>query len=364
MNIGFVLPLDDMYPWFAVGIAAITMVVYVLRKQERGHALRLERFVEMKLAPRLLLGHDRKVRKPLFVFTLLGFIFLALTLVQPHWGRKWEEVRRVSHDILVCLDVSESMRAENPLPNRLIRAKQKIVSILNRARGDQFGLVVFSGGAQLMCPLTLDRGYFRAVLNAVDTDSVSLEGTNIARALEECMKTFREQDEESKVNNKDSRAILLISDGEQVSGDAVLRAAEASKYARIFVIGVGDPRGTSISYTDRFGREIVQFSKDGPHISKLDESALSRIAVAGDGAYIRSTASNADVEQIYGLVETLFARDLEGDVRLQAVNRYQWPLSLAIACFVAEGLWLGIIPWFRRENARGDAARTEREIHA
>lgn len=353
-----------MYPWFAVAIAAIMLVIYVLRRQERHHGLRLERFVDMKLAPRLLLGHDRRVRRPLLGATLLGFIFLALTFVQPHWGRKWEDVRRRSHDILVCLDISESMRAENPLPNRLVRAKQKIVSILERAQGDRFGLVVFSGAAQLMCPLTLDRGYFSAVLNAVDTDSVSLEGTNIAVALEECIRTFREQDEESSGASRDSRAIVLISDGEQVSGDAALKAREAAKYARIFVIGIGDPRGTSISYTDRFGREIAQFSKDGPHISKLDEASLSRIAVDGNGAYIRSTASNSDVDQIYGLVQNLFARDIDGDVRLQAVNRYQWPLSAAIACFVAEGLWLAVIPWFRREKSRRETMRTELETHA
>lgn len=362
MNFSFGFPMDQLPWWLMAGIAAMGLLVFVLRRQERNRNERLRRFVDSRLAPRLLPGHDARLRRPLFWLTVAGFGFLLIALAQPHWGESWQQVQRRSHDILICLDVSKSMLAENPLPNRLERAKQKIVSIVDRTPGDRFGLIAFSGAAELMCPLTLDTGYFRSVLSAVDTDSISFEGTDISSALELAIDVFRKQEEETGDYTKDSRAILLISDGEEGSGDAVALAAEAAKHARVFVIGVGDPRGTEITYTGPRGIRTTIMDGDKPHLSKLDEQTLSRIAIEGNGGYIRSTPGNADIDTIYDLIQQLSAKNVTSDIRLRLVNRYQWPLAIAIACFAAEGLWLVVLPWRRKRRARElEAASGETE---
>lgn len=347
MNFGFAFPLNQLHWWIGLGVGVLVALAFVLRGLELRRGTRLAQFVDVRLAPRLLIGHDVRFRKPLLWLTLLGFGFLGLTFAQPRWGQAWEKIHRRSHDIIICLDTSESMRAENPAPNRLERAKQEIVALLDRAPGDQFGLVAFSGTAELMCPLTLDHGYFKSVLSAIDTNSISLEGTDIAAALNECMEAFRSEEEEWEDVPHDSRAIVLLSDGEEVAGDAVAFASDVSRVARIIVIGIGDPRGAEVAYVDPFGRQSRLSALNKPHLSRLDEKTLQRIAAEGRGGYIRSGASNRDVEEVYGFIEQLSTRDAEGDVRLQLVNRFQWPLALAIACFVGEGLWLVLLPRFR-----------------
>ena len=357
MNIGFAFPMNQLPWWLLLAMIVMAGLVVALRWLERNRDLRLGRFVDLRLGSRLLLGHDARMRRPLFWFTILGFAFLILAFFQPRWGQRWQTIQRNSHDILVLLDTSESMRADNPQPHRMERAKQKIASILDRTPGDRFGLVAFSGAAELMCPLTLDRGYYRSVLDAVDTDSISLEGTDIAAAFELAVEIYQEEDEESGGVATDSRAILLVSDGEEVSGDALAAAEKAGEYARIFVIGVGTPRGAEVSYVTNLDHRQQVAPHVDPHISKLDEETLTRVALAGKGGYSRSTPDNRDVDALYSLISQLGTRDVSGDLRLRLVNRYQWPLSVAVACFLAEGFWLVMLPWLRSwRSARRPAA--------
>jgi Ca-activated chloride channel family protein len=248
------------------------------------------------------------------------------------------------------------MLAENPAPNRLERAKQKIAALTDMAFGDRFGLVAFSGAAELMCPLTLDHGYFRTVLAAVDTDSISYEGTDIAAALEVAQATFEDQEASDAGAGRDNRAVLLISDGEAVAGNAGAAVGDLAKLAHVFVIGVGDPRGTTVNYTNRFVRGDVGSET---HVSRLDEAALQDLALTGGGGYIRSTASNRDMEEIHGLISQLFARGVDDDIESRLVNRYQWPLAGAIACFAGEGLWLVLLPWLGRRRDRRTALAEE-----
>ena len=347
MELGFAFEWRHLPWWLALAIAALALVYLALRLLEKHRLARLQRVVEAKLAPRLLPGYDARIRRPLIWFTMFGCACLALTFAQPHWGQSWQDVRRASRDIIILLDTSESMRAANPLPDRLERAKQKIAALLDEAPGDRFALIAFSGAAALQCPLTLDHGYFKSVLNTVDTDTISAEGTNIAEAIDAAVQLSKDEDESTGRSGKASRAILLISDGEQVDGDALEGAKDAADYARIFVIGVGNPEGTEVRLPDWMGRYVTVMDGDKPHLSKLDEETLSRIAIAGNGAYTRSTVDNWDIKQLFERFQILSARDTSSDVRLRLINRYQWPLALAILAFALEGVWLAIMPWFR-----------------
>ena len=357
MKIGFAFPLTQLHWWLGAGIVAVAVLVVVLRALEKRRGERLRRFIDLALAPRLLAGCDANARRPLFWLTVLGFIFLFVTFAQPHWGQAWHEVEQVGHDIIVCLDTSESMRAANPLPNRLERAKQKILSMLDRTSGDRFGLVAFSGDAALQCPLTHDHGYFKAVLDAVDTDTVSTEGTDIAAAIREAVFTFKEEDERTDSFNKDARAILLISDGESLAEDAVDAAELASEYCRVYVLGVGDPRGAEVTYPEWMMRYERVRESNRKHITRLDEETLTKIALAGNGAYARSTLDNVDIDKLHNSFLQMSARNMSSDVRLRLVNRYQWPLAGALACFAAEGLWLAVIPWRRNRRLKREEAR-------
>jgi len=368
VELGFAFDWRHLPGWLALALAALALVFLALRWLENRRRARLQRVVEAKLAPRLLPGYDARVRRPLTWLTMIGCVFLALTFAQPHWGQSWQEVRRASRDIIILLDTSESMRAANPLPDRLERAKQKIASLLDTAPGDRFALIAFSGAAALQCPLTLDHGYFKSVLNSVDTDTISEEGTNIAEALNAAVELAKEEDESTGRSGRAFRAILLISDGEEVGGNALEAAENAADYARIFVIGVGDPEGTEVRLPDWMGRYVTVMDGDKPHLSKLDEDTLSRIAIAGNGAYTRSRVDTWDIEQLFERFKILSARDTNSDVRLRLVNRYQWPLVLAILAFALEGVWLVTMPWFRywrlRQSDRPHAKQKDGQEYA
>lgn len=363
-EMSFVFPMKFLALWIAITALSIVALVLMLRMLERRHAKRLERFVESKLAPRLLGSYHSRIRRPLLWLTAIGFAAMAFTFAQPHWGSAWLDVRKQSRDIMVILDTSESMLATNPLPSRLARAKQKISALIEMAPGDRFGIIAFSGNAALQCPMTLDHGYVRAVLNAMNTSVVSREGTNIAAALNEAVRVFEQEDRESGTTGKSARAILLISDGEQVSGDAIAAAEKASEYARIYVIGIGDPEGAQVlmpQYMNRFDRSP---GGDRVHLSKLDEKTLMRLAAAGNGVYARSRADRRDIEDIFLRFDSLATRDIASDIRLQSINRFQWPLALAIGCFAGEGLWLAAMPWWRRMRARRYPAEDDSDVLA
>ncbi len=353
-NAAFIFPSEAAWLWLALSVAGLVALYMALDYLERRRRRRIEVFIEHRLAPRLVAGADARQRRPLNWLTLAGCGFLVLALLRPHWGEAREQSSKRSHDVLVLLDISESMLAQTPAPNRLERAKQKIAALTDKAFGDRFGLVAFSGAAELMCPLTLDHGYYRTVLNAVNTDSISLEGTDIAEALTVATEAFRDQDASEKDVSRDNRAVLLVSDGEAVEGDALAAAKELSKLAHIFVIGVGDPSGTMVEFTNRFVR-----GNAGPetHLSVLDERSLESIAMEGDGGYMRSTPNNKDIDAVYGLIQNLFARGVDSDIQDRLQNRYQWPLAAAIVCFIGEGVWLVLLPWLgRRRDARNAAA--------
>ena len=358
MSFGFIFPLRQLHWWLGLAILVLGGIVFALVYLERRRRARLELFVDARLAPRLLLGYDGSVRRPLFWLPVIGFAGLALAFAQPHWGQAWQKVRQQSHDIVVCLDVSASMNAANPLPTRLDRAKQKVFSILDRTPGDRFGVIAFAGMPAMQAPLTHDQGYLKSVLSTVDTDTVSQEGTDIAAAIRDAVKVFKDEGQITGVVDNNSRAILVISDGEQVSGDAVAEAEKAAAFARVFVIGVGDPNGTEIRLTGVHAQAHQGDRGEKAHLSKLDEETLKKLALSGKGAYIRSTPDNTDIDQIYENIVKLTAYASSSDIRFQLVNRYQWPLAIAFLCFAAEGAWIALMPWVRSVRMRrGPASR-------
>lgn len=361
MSFQFAFPNSQWPIWLLVGGVLLLGLHLGLRRFDVLRARRLHAFVESALAPRLLEGYDARLHRPLRWLALLGSAFLLLALAQPKWGQGLLSLGREGRDILILLDTSESMNAANPAPTRLAKAQQKIESLLERIPGDRVGLVAFSGGSALSCPLTLDHAHFKNALMGVDTDSIEEEGTNIADALDTAANTFQEDAAKSKEDSHQSRAVVLISDGEQVSGDAVDKArAIGANTASIYVLGIGDPNGALVSFPQLNFQMGAAPRNMSPHLSKLDEETLGKIASEGQGMYVRATPDDSDVDKITGALESLTSRAVSGELRFNLVDRYQWPLGVAILCFALEGLWLVLMPtvrdwWARRLRAREEA---------
>jgi len=356
MNIQFIFPYSQLPFWLAIGVALVLALVWVLRRLEGRRAQRIDRFVESKLAPRLLAGYDERVRKPLFWLVVIGMAALLVALAQPRWGQSMQTTVRGSRDVLVLLDTSLSMNAANPLPSRLARAKNKIEGLVDRMPGDRFGLIAFSGGAAVQCPLTLDHAYFRTILNVINTDTISELGTNIEAALLEARNMFQKEAAETGDTNRTSRTVILLSDGEEVSGSAVRAAELLAPYAIVNVMGIGDPEGVEISFPENLRRFVAQQTMPMTHWSRLDEETLMAVAERGGGVYVRSVAHNGDIERIIDEIDYMRARAVSEDMRLSMVNRYRWPLALALFCFAAEGAWLFLMPLVRHWRL---ARRTE-----
>lgn len=344
----FVFPTYQLPFWGGAVVLFVGVIFGALHYLERRQKVRLHRFVELRLAGQLLAAYHLRSRRPLLWLPLVGSLFLALAFAQPHWGRTWMPVTRSSRDILVLLDISLSMNAENPAPSRLVRAKQKVESLLDACPADRFGLVGFAGESVSLCPLTLDHGYLRSILNAIHTDTLSVGGTDLESALQEAVKLFEEDTRRFGDAGRQSRAVVLITDGEQTSGDALKFASQIREYAHIYVLGIGDPKGAVVEFPAWMRRYVRMPENELTRLSILDEENLSRLATESGGAYVRITPDNADIRFVHQELESLSGRLASDTIRYRLVNRYRWPLVVAFLCFAMEGAWLTLLPWIRR----------------
>jgi Ca-activated chloride channel family protein len=295
----------------------------------------LRRFAAPAMLARLTAGVSRPRQLLKAVLVALAALAAVLALAELKYGFTWEEVQRRGVDIVVALDVSDSMLVEDAeiggKLSRLERAKREIADLLRIVGGDRIGLVAFAGTAFLECPLTLDYGAAQLFLSSIDTDLIPVKGTALGAALRTSLEAF-------EGGSHSSRAIILITDGEDHAGDA-LAAAEEAKLAgvRIFAIGIGRDEGAPIPAPgggfrrDRRGEMVL---------SRLDETTLQRIALATGGRYVRSVTGDVDLEQIYsqGIKAVLDDQELESQRRQRWEDRFQWLLAVALIALMAEPL--------------------------
>jgi len=343
----------DAEAWQVALAAALCLglLAWSLAALERHRAARLHRFAAPETLARLRSGYAPGLRRPLNAFVLLGALFLVLALAGPQVGTGGTAPGRGSRDILVLLDTSPSMNAANPAPSRLERARRKVGELLSRHPGDRFGLVAFAGAAALQCPLTTDHAYFKTILHTLDTDTISQAGTDIQSALEEAAGVFRKESARENDAGRAGRIVILISDGEAVSGEAVAAAADLGAASHVMVLGIGDPEGAEVTLPQWMGRAGQSPGGTVTHWSRLDEEHLAAIARAGGGVYARSTLGDDDLDVIDRELGYLAGRAGEHDPGRRAANRYRWPLAAALALFALEGLWLAAMPWFARRGA-------------
>lgn len=301
----------------------------------RSSTLLLRRFASPELLARLMAGVSRPRQVLKAILVLLGVIATVLALAELKYGFTWEEVTREGVDIVVALDVSDSMLVEDAESggqlSRLERAKREIADLLDLLQGDRIGLVAFAGTAFLECPLTLDYGAASIFLDSLDTDLIPVKGTDLAEAIRVSLRAFEGA-------GSDSQAILLITDGEDHGGQA-LQAAEEAKVAgvRIFTIGIGRDEGAPIPGS---GGGFRRDRRGDIILSRLDEPTLQKVALETGGRYVRSVTGDVDLEQIYsqGIKAVLEDQELGSKRRQRWEERFQWLVALALFFLMLEPL--------------------------
>ena len=303
----------------------VLVLLFLMADSLRRRAL--ERIGEGEFIRRTILMFEPARRRWKRLFLLLGYSFFVLAAMRPQVGTKLEKVKREGIDIVFALDVSKSMLAEDLRPNRLANAKNEIRAFLEHQTDDRVALVVFAGGAYLMCPLTIDYGAFLMFLESADPSVVSSPGTDLARALEVSATAFVDSAPRYK-------AVILITDGEQnAPGDPVEVARKLARQGiRVFAIGVGTPGGAPIPIRDDSGN-IIGYQKDetGAIVtSKLDEALLTQIAGVTGGKYFPARRGGSEISGILDEIDKMGKKEYEEVVFSQYDDRFYYPLTLAI----------------------------------
>lgn len=315
--------------WCVPLVIGLYMVAFVRKRQA------LAKFIDLELAPRLLpdFSRSRQYSKAICLTIAVGCLVLAL--MQPQWGKRWQEVPRRGRDLMILLDVSRSMLARDVIPNRLQRAKidiKDLVHALHQEGGHRLGLVVFAGRASLQCPLTRDYAFFLQKLNEVGPESVGQGGTLIGDAIRKALQGFGSLEH----NYKD---IILITDGEDHESFP-LEAAKAAAAAKvsIYAIGLGDPKvGAPIPVSDDAARSaFVRYQGQEVH-SRMQQGLLLQIARLTGGAYVPAGTRAIELDRIYAEhLAPKARRELDVATRERYVNRFQWFVLLGLLLLVLE----------------------------
>ena len=301
------------------------LIALFVRSEHRG-LKRLQQFVSARLLPQLAGTVNRRRRIIRFGLLLLGLALAIVSLAQPRWGYTFEDVKRKGLDLLVAVDTSRSMLSNDVQPNRLERVKLAIQDLIDELQGDRVGLIAFAGRAFLQAPLTIDYDAVIEAVNDLDTKTIPEGGTNISSAITLATQSFGK----SAMGN---RALIIFTDGEELSGDAVKTAkAAADAGVRIFTIGVGTPQGSLIPVTGDNGETSFVKDSAGQVVkSKLDDKRLREMAEATGGFYLHLENGPRTMQQVQseGLAKMQAA---EMDVRLsrRPIERYEWPLGAAL----------------------------------
>lgn len=296
----------------------------------------LGRFVAPPMQARLAQGASTPRRVAKLALVLGTLLFGIAALMRPQTPGGTEAVpRKAGADILVVLDVSRSMLAEDAAPNRLARAKADIAEFVARVRSHRVGLVAFAGRAAVMCPLTTDYGFFSLVLRTADANAVGRGGTRLGDAIRKAVAAFGP-------NRGVSRLMLLITDGEDHDSFPLDAAREAvAAGARIVAIGFGSEDGSEVTVTDpTTGARRVLVDGDGAVVrSRLDGELLREIALLTEGVYVPAGTSAIDLDAIAEAhIEPLVAA-AETSVRRRAPTEYYFHLVLGALACLAAAVW-------------------------
>jgi len=313
------------YLWGLLLIPAF-MLFFILHMRWKNKALKL--FGDHEIVQQLMpdMSKGRAVLK--FILLIFAFVFLIIGLANPQIGSKLEKVHRKGISLIVALDISNSMLAEDIKPNRLESSKYALERLIDNLGENKIGIIVFAGNAYTQLPVTTDLGAARLFASTINTHLISEQGTALGSAIDQASKTF----ELDKA--KEKKAIIILTDGENHEDDAVEAAQKAaSQGIMIYTIGIGSPEGTPIPVgsgqylKDRQGNTVM---------TKLDETLLQQIAVAGKGKYVRASNNNIGLKQIYEEINKIEKTEFESKMFSEYEDRFQYFIAASILLLLIE----------------------------
>ena len=312
--------------WF-LAVVPLIIIIAIAHRVWRKNAL--SNIGDQFLIQQLIPNYAPKMKSVKVLILTLAFIFLILGLANLQFGSKLEEVKSKGVDIMIALDISNSMLAEDISPNRLDYAKREIDQLVGKLHNDRLGVVVFAGDAMVQLPITTDYSAVKLFLKNINTNIIAKQGTAIGTALELASESF---DFESPTN----KAIIIITDGVNHEDDAVETAKEISgKQVVIHTIGMGSKNGGPIPVYKR-GKQIgYRTDKEGNTVlSKLDESMLKELAQEGNGIYVRATSSNSGLRYVMQEIDAMEKTEFDSMVIRNYKSRFQLFLFIALFLFI------------------------------
>lgn len=281
-----------------------------------------------------------------FWLLALAVGFMVLAVARPQRGAKLREVEREGVEIMVAMDVSNSMLADDFAPNRLERTKYAVERVIEGLDEDRIGVIVFAGDAYMQLPITADYLTAQNFVRQISTSQVTKQGTDIAAAIELALGGYSSSSESSRV-------LILVTDGENHEADAMAAAERAAEQGvTIYTIGVGTPEGAPI----RIGDDFIRDDKGEIVVSKLDEQGLQQIALTTGGAYIRATTASVGVQEIVDLINKTEKAKFSAEIYEQYNELYAYPLWAALVLLLLE---FTVLPrknrWVARLNFFGSA---------
>lgn len=319
------------HPYMLYAIFLIIPMLLMRLKADREKRRQMAAFAGSRMGP-LLFGKQSRIKGLMkFYLLVLAFVFMILGLADPQMGTRVENLKQTGIDAYILLDVSNSMNSSDIAPSRLENAKHEISGLISKLRGERLGLVLFAGEAFIQFPLTSDYSAANLFLSAVNTNSIPLQGTSIAQAIEQATESFKADDPHGK-------AIIIMTDGEDHEGsldEALSRAKD--KGIPIYCVGFGSPSGSPIPETDDSGNKIgYKKDKSGALIlSRLDENTLKSISYNTGGKYFRATEEGAELDRIYDDFSRLNPREYGSTQVTDYEDRYYyfiWPALILLIC--------------------------------
>lgn len=291
----------------------------------------LKEFGDVPLVMKLLPDASPARRRWKLLLQLSAYFFLIFALAGPQFGSKLEEVKRQGVEIIIALDVSQSMLAEDIKPSRLRAAKRAITQLVKKLSNDKLGLIVFAGDAYTQVPITADYGAIKMFLSTVNTDIVPKQGTNIGAAIDLALKSFSPDEEVNK-------ALIIITDGEDHDEKAVkLAETAAEKGIVVHTIGMGLPRGGPIPTAGSYGQKDFKKDKQGSVIiTKLNAKTLQDIAKSGQGTYLRASNSVTGLSILFDKINEMEKAEFESRIYSDYDERFQWLLGVALLLLLVD----------------------------
>ncbi len=319
---------DPIYFWFLI-LLPVLFGFYLFAHFKKKRALKRFAYIEMikKLTDRISYG-----KQWLKAILLLSVFFWGiLSLTRPLYGTKMELMKRRGLDVVIAVDVSLSMYAEDIKPNRLAKAKKEISEFIDNLSGDRVGLVAFSGEAFLQCPLTLDYSAAKIFLDVLGPDLIETPGTAIGPAIETALSAFDPKERKYRV-------VVLLTDGEDHTGTAEKWAEEASKQGVIlYTVGIGALSGVPIPLKDKYGNVSYKKDRDGNIVStKLDDLTLQKMALTTNGKYFHAAPGKFELTRVIEEINNMEKRELEAERFIQYEERFQIPLGIALILLIVE----------------------------